>query len=108
MRTAGVQSSTRSPRTRECNTASLSSTIDQGIDAAGQPRNLGTVRTMTDEQLDTAIRTTHSTFGGGDMLDEWHRRQSRRTERAMVRLTIAIAIMTLVVALATVLLLLRP
>jgi hypothetical protein len=71
-------------------------TIEHGIDAAGQPRDLDTVRSMTDEQLDSAIRTTRSTFGGADMLDEWHRRQSRRTERAMMRLTIAIAIMTLV------------
>jgi hypothetical protein len=87
--------------------AELEMTIDHGIDAAGQPRDLDTVRSMTDEQLDSAIRTTRSTFGGGDMLDEWHRRQSRRTERAMVRLTIAIAIMTLVVAVATVSLLIR-
>ena len=41
------------------------------------------------------------------MLDEWHRRQSRRTERAMVRLTMAIAAMTLLVAAATVVLLIR-
>jgi len=81
--------------------------VGKGLDAAGQPRDLDTVRSMTDEQLDSAIRTTRSTFGGGDMLDEWHRRQSRRTERAMVRLTMAIAIMTLMVAAATAILLIR-
>jgi hypothetical protein len=81
--------------------------VGKGLDAAGQPRDLDTVRSMTDEQLDSAIRTTRSTFGGGDLLDEWHRRQSRRTERAMVRLTLAIAAMTFMVAAATAVLLIR-
>jgi len=81
--------------------------VGKGLDAAGQPRDLDTVRSMTDEQLDSAIRTTRSTFGGGDLLDEWHRRQSRRTERAMIRLTMAIALMTLMVAAATAVLLIR-
>jgi len=78
------------------------------LDSYGIPYHPAGLRKLTDEQLDEAISASSHSLTGRDLLQEQYRRDAARRELNMVRMTKAITILTAIVALATVVLLLRP
>jgi hypothetical protein len=63
---------------------------DSGVDGRGVPYRIRGLRSLTDAQLDDAIRKADHTISGGDILDEAGRRRADRAATLLVRLTWAI------------------
>jgi hypothetical protein len=79
----------------------------RGLDSTGVPYNLDGLRSMSDAQLDAAIRVSNHSLGAGDILDELARREAAKQTATLVTLTWVIAALTLAVAVFTAILLLR-
>jgi hypothetical protein len=78
------------------------------LDSSGVPTRIDQLRSLTDHELETAIRQSSHTVGGGDILDEATRRRAERQAAWLVKLTVAIAVLTGIVVVLTLVLLLRP
>jgi hypothetical protein len=70
-------------------------------DSRGVPVDVASLRNLSDEELDEAIRGSSHTLAGGDILDEYARREARRQTAEVVSLTSQIRWWTIVVVLAT-------
>lgn len=77
------------------------------LDSSGVPSRIDQLRHLTDAELESAIRRSSHSVAGGDILDEAARREAKRQTRTIIWLTLAIMVLTAVVAALTWVLLVR-
>ena len=82
-------------------------TDDSGVDGNGVPYRIRGLRSVTDDELDIAIRKSDHSIGGGEILEEAGRRRADRQAKLLVRLTWAIVVLTAAVVVMTIILLIR-
>jgi hypothetical protein len=67
---------------------------DSGVDSNGVPYRTRGLRSLTDDELENAIRRSDHSIGGGEIVEEAGRRRADRQARLLIRLTWAVLILT--------------
>jgi hypothetical protein len=75
---------------------------DSGVDSNGVPYRIRGLRSLTDDELENAIRKSDHSIGGGEILEEAGRRRADRQGRLMIRLTWAVLGLTAFIVVLTI------
>jgi hypothetical protein len=75
---------------------------DSGVDSNGIPYRIRGLRALTDNELETAIRRSDHSIGGGEIIEEAGRRRADRQARLLIRLTWTVLALTFVIVILTV------
>jgi hypothetical protein len=75
---------------------------DSGVDSNGIPYRIRGLRSLTDPELDIAIRKSDHSIGGPDILEEAGRRRANRQAKLLIRLTWGVFGLTALITVLTV------